>query len=155
LPSSIALDHGPDPATYDGIPCVDLDGAPRLRDYSGDGLAEVDVGAFESENPALLPAEAGGVAWTDKQTMVWDDDLSAPTSHLYRGALADLYFDDYGVCRQDLVPFRTATSMTDTEIPLPGEGFFYEVSHSSGTDGESTLGTGHCAERSNYSPCWP
>jgi len=153
LPSSIAIDHGPDPATYDGIPCVDLDGSPRLRDYAGDGLAEVDIGAFESENSALLPTEVGGVVWTDKQTMIWDDDGSAETLHLYRGALASLYFDDYGVCRDDLIPFPTAASVTDSEVPLPGDGFFYEVTRSSVADGESTVGTGDCAERSNYNPC--
>ena len=82
-----------------------------------------------------------------------DDDGSAATSHLYRGELASLYFDDYGVCRDDLVPFPTAASMTDAEIPLPGDGFFYEVTRSSVTYGESSLGMGRCAERSNYGPC--
>jgi hypothetical protein len=43
--------------------------------------------------------------------------------------------------------------MTDTQIPLPGDGFFYEVSHDSALDGESSLGTGRCAERSNYQSC--
>ena len=153
LPTSIAIDHGPDPAAFDGVPCVDLDGSPRLRDYTGDGLAEVDAGAFENENTTLLPAEATGLAWTDKRTMTWNEDLSVAAYHLYRGTLANLDFDDYGVCRDDLLPFPTATNMTDPEIPLPGDGFFYEVSHDSGLDGESSLGVGRCAERSNYQPC--
>ena len=152
-PTSVANDHGPDPAMFDGIPCVDLDGSPRSRDYTGDGLAEVDIGAFENDNPALLPAEATGLVWTDKQTLTWDEDLSVAGYHLYRGALANLYFDDYGVCRDDLLPFPTATLMTDPEIPLPGDGFFYEVSHDSALDGESSLGVGRCAERSNYRSC--
>ena len=36
---SPCLDHGPDPAAYDGKPPTDTDGGPRLRDHDGDGLA--------------------------------------------------------------------------------------------------------------------
>ena len=54
--SSPALDRGPDPILYNGVPCTDLDGGPRLRDHDGDGLAQSDMGAFERENPSRTRA---------------------------------------------------------------------------------------------------
>ncbi|HXV75910.1 MAG TPA: hypothetical protein VD788_06270, partial [Candidatus Polarisedimenticolaceae bacterium] len=47
--SSPCVDHGPDPASYDGEPPADFDGGARLLDADGDGLAQNDCGAFEVE----------------------------------------------------------------------------------------------------------
>lgn len=97
------------------------------------------------ENSTVANNTYAGLDWTDKQTMTWDEALSVSRYHLY--------FDDYGMCLDDLLTSPTATLMTDPETPLPGEGFFYEVSHDSALDGESSLGMGRCAERSNYRSC--
>jgi len=150
---SRAIDHGPDPSGYTGVPCVDLDGEPRLRDHTGGGLAVVDAGAFERENPALVPAEATGLRWTGKSTMIWDLDPDARYFHLYRGALADLFYDDFGTCRDDLLVGQSTAEMSDSELPVPGAGFYYHVTIEDHQRKESSLGVGACAERSNFSPC--
>jgi hypothetical protein len=85
--------------------------------------------------------------------MAWHADPDADDSHVYRGDLASLGFDYYGVCRDDLIPSRNANYIDDPETPLAGAGFFYEVTHSTRADGEASLGVGSCAERSNYQPC--
>ena len=150
---SPAIDHGPDPSGYTGVPCVDLDGEPRLRDHDGDGLAVVDAGVFERENPALVPAEATGLLWSGKDAMIWDADPGARDFHLYRGALADLFYDDFGTCRDDLLIGSSSAEMNDPELPLPGAGFYYAVTVEGQRREESSLGVGACAERSNFNPC--
>jgi hypothetical protein len=149
-PTSPALDRGGNPALFDGVPCTDLDGGPRLRDHDGNGLAEMDIGAFERASLLRPTPAAEGLTWTSKQKLSWSAAPSATEYHVHRGALADLGFDDYGTCRDDLK--SGATELTDSALPPPGSGFFYLVTFEGAQVG-STLGLGTCAERSNFAPC--
>lgn len=45
------IDAGPTAAALPGLGASDLDGAPRLTDGDGDGVARLDLGAFEFQRP--------------------------------------------------------------------------------------------------------
>ena len=138
-------------ASFTGDPCSDLDGGLRLRDYDGDGVAKVDIGAYEHENTTLMPGLVTGLAWTNKTTLRWDG--AAPPAveyHAYRGALADLGYANFGTCNDGLLN-PSDTELTDTELPASGAGFFYLITIRE----EGTLGFAACAERSNFTPCVP
>ncbi len=150
--SSPVLDHGPPPETYVGIPCHDLNGGPRLRNHDADGLAQIDIGAFERENGDLAPNRVEGLIFTDADTLVWDSHPWAQYYHVHRGWLADLEYSHFGPCRDDLDGDLTDTELIDSEPPLSGAGFFYSITIH-GARGEGSLGIGTCAERSNFNPC--
>ena len=147
--ASPALDHGPDPSSYDGAPCQDLNGGPRLMDYHGDdGLATVDIGAYEHRK-TLTPGPVTGLVWTGAQTLAWDAEPSATSYHVYRDDLAVLGYADFGSCDTTLDPVTTET-LTDARHPAAGQGWFYLITADDDLR-EGTLGDGTCAERSNYS----
>ena len=77
------------PQTFDGTPCRDLDGGPRLRDFDGDGLAAADLGAYEAADPAPEP-EVANLRWLDTDTLEWDLAGGATLYHVYRGDVASL-----------------------------------------------------------------
>lgn len=58
------IDLGPAAAALPGLPAKDLDGVARLNDADGDCVAELDLGAFETQAPVfaacLPPVPAGG-----------------------------------------------------------------------------------------------
>jgi hypothetical protein len=147
------LDHGPDPGAFDGTPCTDLDGGPRLRDHDGDGWAQTDPGAYERVNEVVAPPEVHGLVWMTGSELRWTPVEGAPEYHLYRAPLDTLVFSSFGVCADGLDAVRSDASMTDDEVPPPGEGFYYQVTTEDGSGAESTLGVGTCAERTNFTPC--
>jgi hypothetical protein len=153
--TSPLLDHGPDPSLYPGVPCRDAAGGPRLRDHDGDGLAESDIGAYELENTALSPADVANLRWTDARTLVWDAEPAATEYHVYRDDLANLGYDDFGACRDDLDGVVTDTTLDDNESPLSGQCFYYLITAEETGGEEGTLGLGTCAERSNFAACSP
>src|SRR5262249_35925195 len=69
-PGSPLIDAGDNAAP--GIPATDLDGSPRIADGDGDGVARVDLGAYEIANPDRLPVANAGS----------DQNVSADTSCL-------------------------------------------------------------------------
>jgi hypothetical protein len=69
LMTSPAIDAGSDAAP--SLPATDITGTPRIVDGNGDGLAHIDMGAFEYHNHAPV-ASAG-----DDQTIVLSGDCSA------------------------------------------------------------------------------
>jgi hypothetical protein len=152
-PSSPCLDHGPSPSTFSGSPKTDLAGGPRLRDWDGNGLATVDIGAYEMENPALVPGEVTNVRWTGHAAMIWDPVATAVEYHVYRTALSSLGYTSFGACRDDLDPDRTDTALADVELPAAGQGFGYLITAENGAASEGTLGFGTAAERSNFNAC--
>jgi hypothetical protein len=151
--NSPCIEHGPDPATYDGAPPTDLGGNPRLLDHDGDGMAVNDIGAFERENTALVPEQVLNVEWDNNFRMVWDAEFSAVEYHIYRDDLANLSYASFGVCRDDLDTNRTDLQLDDLEEPAPEAGFFYLVSAEDSLAEEGTLGYATGAERSNYGAC--
>jgi len=153
LSTSPALEHGPDPALFDGNPCVDLDGGPRLRDHDGDDLALVDIGAYERENVGLSPAEVSNLRWSDAQTLIWDAVVPVADYHVYRDSISTLGYDAFGTCRNDLDADRTDTELVDTEVPPPGITLYYLITADDGGGNEGTLGFATCAERSNFTAC--
>jgi hypothetical protein len=153
LSTSPLLDHGPDPSNYTGVPCTDLDGGPRLRDHDGENLAQVDPGAYERENTAMTPPEVTGLVWTGHTTLEWDPEPTAVEYHIYRASLSTLGYSAFGTCEDGLEAVRTDTTLTDTSVPPTGGGFYYEITTENPSGGESTLGVGTCAERSNFSDC--
>jgi hypothetical protein len=150
--TSPVLDRGPDPALYVGTPCRDLGGDLRLRDWDGDGLARVDLGAYERNNTTLAPAAVGGLLWTSASTLTWAATPSAVEYHVYRATLASLGYGAFGVCRDDLDGSRSDTVLTDGEAPAASVGFFYVIGARS-VAGDGTLGFGTCVERSNFTAC--
>jgi hypothetical protein len=151
--NSLLLDHGPDPSLYGGVPCKDLDGGPRLRDHDGDNLARVDPGAYERENTTITPPEVTGLVWTGPATLEWSPEPTAVEYHVYRAALSALAYSAFGTCEDGLDAVSADATLTDTGVPSTGEGFYYEITMEDASGGESTLGIGSCAERSNFAAC--
>ena len=151
--TSPLLDHGPDPSSFEGLPCTDLDGSLRLRDHQGQGLARVDPGAYERENTSIGPPEVSGLSWTGQATLVWNPVPAAVEYHVYRGILSTLAYSDFGTCGNTLDVIRTDTTLTDAGTPPPGDGFYYLITVGDDVGDESTLGVGTCAERSNFIAC--
>jgi hypothetical protein len=151
--TSPLLDHGPDPGGYTGAPCRDLDGGPRLRDHDGEGLAQVDPGAYERENTALAPQVVTGLVWTGPTTLEWTAEPTAVEYHVYRAPLSTLAYSAYGTCADGLELVRTDTTLTDVSVPAPGDGFYYKITMEDSSSEEYTLGLGTCAERSNFTAC--
>ena len=146
--SSPLLDYGPDPSTFTGAPCLDLDQSPRLKDHDGDGLAIVDPGAYERRNTTLSPGDVTGLGWSSKTLATWNATPGAATYHVYRDLRSNLSYGSFGVCRDDLDPIRTDTQLSDASTPAVGQCFVYLISADGGT-----LGDAHCMERSNFNPC--
>jgi hypothetical protein len=147
---SPCLEHGPDPLSYTGVPCFDLDGGPRLRDHDGDGWPHMDVGAYEEANPALL-AEPGGLRWLDEDTLDWDPVTGADEYHVYRDERSNVGYDRTPSCHDTV----TSTTLVDTGRPSPGQAWMYRVTAEDldPPADESSLGLGTCAERANPAPC--
>ncbi|MCP3982299.1 MAG: right-handed parallel beta-helix repeat-containing protein [bacterium] len=151
--TSPLIDYGPSPELYDGTPRRDLDGGPRLRDHDGDGLAQIDLGAYEMNNGTLLPREVTGLVWNTKSNAVWTAEPTAVEYHVYRGLLAELSYSHFADCRDTLDADRTDTALFDDQIPGPFEANVYVITAEDAQGRESTLGVGTSAERSNFAPC--
>jgi polyhydroxybutyrate depolymerase len=104
----------------------------------------------------------------DKDTITWPPIHVALEYRMYRGDVGDLTDMDedgipdqgYGDCVSDMDPNLMDTTFVDTEVPSPGEGFFYnftyvDVVHPIGGGGqEGGLGkTGAGIVRPNFVPC--
>ena len=149
---SPCLDTGPDPATFTG-PCHDAAGAPRLADYDGDGLARMDIGAYERPNPAPDPPEVTALQWIDWLTLTWSPVPGALEYHVYRAEVQSLSYGHFGTCRDDLDLDRTDTSLSDPTQPVAGTALGYVITAENASEDEGTLGWATCAERSRFAPC--
>lgn len=153
--SSPAVDAGMAPACFDGEPCFDFDGRPRLLDADGLGDAQPDMGAYELDNsPALSPGDPQNLRVSFfsglGHVLDWDSVAEAVQYHVYEGVLSSLGYDYDMSC----ISSGSATSaILSDDLPAPGEGFMYVVtSDDGGTEAalaEGTRGFGSCAERSN------
>jgi subtilisin family serine protease len=115
--TSPLLEHGPDPSNYAGLPCMDLDGQPRLRDHDGENLAQVDPGAYERENSAITPREVTGLVWTGKTTLEWNPQPTALEYHAYRAPLSTLE-SPWRTPRARRVPWASAPAPSAATLTL-------------------------------------
>jgi hypothetical protein len=152
-PGSAALDHGPHPSSFTGVPCFDLDGNPRQLDHDGDGLAVRDIGAYEHRGSSLSPAAVSNLRWPTETRLTWDVEPDATEYHVYRDALTTLGYGDFGTCRDDLDPNRTDEQLDDFDEPDPGAGFFYLVTAEDALGSEGSAGEASCTEHSRFAPC--
>jgi hypothetical protein len=151
--TSVCLDHGPDPALFDGTPRYDREGNVRVYDHDGDGYARFDIGAYERENTDLVPGDVTLERWLDKQTLPWLAEPSAVEYHVYHDTLDSLGYDWFGTCRDDLDGDRTDTELTVSDDPASGVGWFYLISAEDALGEEGSLGMAAATERSNFAPC--
>jgi hypothetical protein len=144
---SLGLDYGPeDPSLFTGMPCTDLDRAPRLRDEDGDGLAYVDIGAYELGGTST---GVTGLVFDGPTTLSWSD-AGVSTYRLYLGDVSTLGYADYGSCLDSTM----ATTYDHAAEPAADQTWFYLVTAGDGVD-EGTLSEGTCAERSLFMACQP
>lgn len=105
--------------------CIDAANALQLdrdRDNLGDTCDEDDD-------------EVGGVRWRAGQ-LEWEREVGATGYNLYRGDLGAPALLPLAACR--IANLRTRYA-SDLELPTPGDGFFYLVSHRD-SGGEGALG---------------
>jgi len=77
--------------------------------------------------PGAAPGEVGGVGFSDRTTLVWSPEPAADVYDVLHGALGELVADG-GYARSSCLAWREAgTSLTVTETPPAGEGFYYLV----------------------------
>jgi hypothetical protein len=153
MEGSPCLDHGPDPASYTGIPATDLAADLRLRDHDGDGSAESDCGAFERLPMTIAgPGEVQQLRFADADRLIWDVEPIATEYHLYRSETALLSYGHFGDCLDAVDPNRADEEAIDVTLPVPGSSLSYLVTAEAGGI-EGTLGYGSSAERSNFSSC--
>jgi hypothetical protein len=150
---SPVADHGPHPAGDTGLPCFDIEGGPRARDFDGDGLAQRDPGAYETSNTTLVPGAVESIRWIDPDTMEWEIEPAAIEYHIYRDLVTSLAYDAFGTCRDDLDLDRTDTQLFDPEVPGADEAWYYLVTSEGNGGEEGSLGLATCTERSNFTPC--
>lgn len=84
------------------------------------------------------PTEVQGFSLTSTTAMSWNANATAYGYQVYRGLISDLPLS-YGSCITPQEVF--VTEVTDTEIPAPGQCFFYLVVARNILDEEGTLGT--------------
>ena len=112
-----------------------------------DDTVDIDLVAVNA------PEDIVNVRWIDKQTMAWDASVSAAQSHVYGGLISDLSCTYFGACQDDLDPDLTDTILTDTGVPLAGEGWFYVVTAEGPTGIEGSPGASSCGVRLHAPTC--
>ncbi|MCP3979002.1 MAG: hypothetical protein GY716_06670 [bacterium] len=119
------------------------------------GLTDPRVAAetFPFDRPTLHAGNTLRVTFgIDDQTLSWPALQGAQSYNVYRGNLSGLPFGDYGQCMND--PNSTDTVFTDTDLPLPGNGFFYIRTLVDSTGVERNFGaTGDGSARQVASSC--
>ena len=151
---SPALEYVPNPETFAGDPCEDVAGEPRLEDFDGDGVAQMDIGAHEMRSSSLVPGEVTGLVWQSDSLLQWNAVPGATEYHVYRDFVSTLSFGSFASCADGIDGVRTDTELVDTDTAsLPvGSAWYYLITADDGTR-EGSLGYGTCAERSNFTAC--
>jgi hypothetical protein len=147
------LDDGPAPGTIDGAPCDDGAGDLRWRDADQDGIAQLDLGAFERRGELAGPPAVEDLRWSDDETLTWSAVAAAAIYHPYRDDASDLSFGFASTCRDDLDTDLSDTSLDDGESPGPGAAFRYLVTAEDDQGVEGPFEGGACVERGNPAPC--
>jgi hypothetical protein len=122
---------------------------PAQRDTDGDGAGNrCDCAPYDASRTGLLEAAAVSVG-TVADTVEWHGLVGADYYDVGRGLLSDLDGFDYGSCLSDDL---VAVSITDTDIPPPGEGYFYVIRGDDAVCGPGTWGQKPGGERVNTNP---
>lgn len=129
-----------------------LPGVDRFDVTADDGLRPVTL-MPAPKLPVGVPGEVEDARWPGPLAMEWNAAPAAVSYHVYRGDLASLACGSFGDCRDDLDSDLTDLTLADSEVPLPGQAFFYLVTGVDGGGNESVLGTSACGIRSNTAPC--
>jgi hypothetical protein len=97
------------------------------------------------------PGEVATVTFSNKTTLTWTPEGSTGTYNLYRGVVTDLP-GTYGACK---TPANiVGQTITDTDVPLSGQCFFYLVTAENRITEEGTMGYASSgAEHPNATPC--
>ena len=143
-----------DPLLANGIP-VPPNVQPALIDFLTNGLTDPRVAArtFPFDRPGL---HAGDLPLLfldpDRVTLRWPALQGVQSYVIYRGNLSDLGDSDhdgipdlgYGSCVSGADPNPADTVFVDTQIPVPGNGFFYlkAVVDAQGVRGFGTTSSG-------------
>jgi hypothetical protein len=148
---SPCLEVSLDGDAFDGWPCKDRAGRPRLLDGDRDGWVRADMGAHEHE-PVASPAPGAilGLRFLDGLTLAWQPDATAVRYLVFRSALAGV---DYRISWDCLGATEVLQYPLEGDTPLPGEGFVYVVAGEAAGGQRGSTSAGTCAERSNEAPC--
>jgi parallel beta helix pectate lyase-like protein/thrombospondin type 3 repeat protein len=170
LPASPAIDAG----TNGDLEAIDLDGTPRPADGNGDGIAIVDIGAYELPTPDAdgdgipdpldcaplaasvwdRPADVGSSLFVAAGgvSLGWTAAAQSNVYNVYRGSFGPGPLS--GAYNQSCIEADSPDTFSqDPALPAPGIVFYYLVSGASRC-GEGPLGfDGSGAEIPNLSPC--
>jgi hypothetical protein len=140
-----------EPADFDGRPCKDFAGLPRLMDADLDGVARGDIGAFEFDaTSGLTPGTIQGVRFSDVDTLIWDVESAAASYNVHSAMLSDLDYFAPWTCAGS----ATATTFTlAPDDPPPGDGTAFVVEGQAAGGQRGPWARGSCAERSNDPTC--
>ena len=130
--------------------------APLFRGFASrrrDGLARMDLGAYERINAGLVPGDVPNLRWSNKTVVTWGTEPTAVEYHVYRDTLPTLRYGHFATCQDGLDNNRTDLTFSDPQLPASGQGFSYLITAEDGAGNEGTLGLARCAERSNFIPC--
>jgi hypothetical protein len=157
LASSVVAEHpttGLKPGVFSGIPCRDLDGAVRLADLDGNGVAIGDIGAYEKARLAPGPGEVTALAFQNASTLIWNTEPSASSYTVFRGT-GGAGGNPLGYCLNlpILQQNTAATTLTDAQMPGLGGFFYYVIQAIDSLARPGSLGSGSCAERSRAELC--
>jgi hypothetical protein len=133
-------------------PDTDLDGKCNAGDPDDDGDGALDAAdcAPLDATAALAAGPASALSWSAGAPveLFWTPGPHATASNVYRGTLAPQFNADWSCLASSV----SGSSVTDSAMPAPGQGFHYEVSGENAC-GESSAGADSGGTPHAVTPC--